>query len=237
MITLGDSKTMATLAAVTATTQSPIFPHFSNFPAEVRIQIWREALPHQMAPALHFYKPGCWCPRMLTESDEEWDRNNDELNLTLEFRYELLDHPYIEIPLVFVNHEARAIALAWMRNQGIETHFRDDDGGNDDSRQQQQRPIFFVRPFDPLYDAVYVAPDQWNEFMFSSFEQGWKLDLQGKSVDVCSNITRIAVPEALLLQRDDGGGGDPFSELFTYYSWVRVRCSQRRAARAAMGAR
>ena len=203
------------MAVPAATTQPFTFPHFSDLPAEIRNQIWRNALPYQTGPALHFYKPGCWCPRQLTESDQRWDPN-DELNLDLEFRYDLLDHPHIKIPLVFVNHEARAIALAWVREQGIETHF------HDDSKQQQKRLDFFVRPFNPMYDAVYVASDQWNEFMFSSFERSSEPDLLDKTVDVRPNITHLAVPETLLLRRDDGAGGDPFSELFEYYWWVRV---------------
>ena len=212
------------MAVPTATTQSFIFPLFSDLPAELRNQIWRNALLHQTGPALHFYKPGCWCPRQLTESDQRWDPN-DEFNLDLEFRYDLLDHPHIKIPLVFVNHEARAIALAWVCEQGIETHFRDDSSdknGDDDSKQQQQRLDYFVRPFNLMYDAVYVAPDQWNEFMFSSFNRSSEPDLLDKTVDVRPNITHLAVPEALLLRRDDGAGGDPFSELFEYYWWVRV---------------
>ena len=212
---------MAVPPAVISTTQAPTFPLFSNLPAEQRIQIWRDALPHQIGPALHFYKPGCWCPRQLTESDEGWCPD-DELNLNLEFRYDLLDHPNIEIPLVFVNHEARAIALAWVRNQGIETHCRDVDNNDDDNRQQQQRPIFFVRPFDLMYDAVYVAPDQWNEFLISSLERGYEPDLFDKMHDVHPNIVHLAVPEALLLQYDDGTGRDPFSDFFDCYWWVKV---------------
>ena len=212
------------MAVLIATTQSPMFPLFSDLPAELRNQIWRNALPYPTGPTLHFYKPGCWCPRQLTESDQRWDPN-DELNLDLEFRYDLLNHPHIEIPLISVNHESRAIALAWVREQGIETHFRDDSGdenGDNDSRQQQQRLDFFVRPFDLMNDAVYVAPDQWDEFMLSSFNRSSEPDLLDKTVDVRPNMTHLAVPEALLLRRDDGAGGDPFSELFEYYWWVRV---------------
>lgn len=88
------------------------FPFFSSLSAELRHQIWQDALPAKVEQALYFYKKGCWSPRHLTEADEEYDPENDELNLNFEFHCNLLDHILIEAPLSLINCEARSIALA-----------------------------------------------------------------------------------------------------------------------------
>ena len=92
--------------------------------------------------------------RRLSKSDEGYDPENDENNLNLEFRHDLLDDAQFEVPLVFVNREARRTALAWVRKQGIEIR----------PRENRQYPVF-VRPFDPMRDALYVALDKWHDFL------------------------------------------------------------------------
>ena len=182
------------------------FQSFSSLPAELRVQIWRDALPVRAGPALHFYKPGCWIPRYLSESEPGYYPDNNDLNLELEFHYELLDRPQIEVPLVYVNHEARSVSLAWIREQGIETHFRDD----------RRRPVF-VRPFDPSYDAIYVPLDRWHDFDREPHERLWQPDLHGKLVNMGPNLWRIAVPEALLQS-----GGDSLSDILDSYFSLRA---------------
>ena len=92
---------------------------------------------------------GVGVPDPLSKSDEEYGPEYDENILFFEFRYDLLGDAQFEVPLVFVNCEARGIALAWVREQGIELR----------SRENRQNPIF-VRPFDPMRDALYVALDK-----------------------------------------------------------------------------
>ncbi len=174
---------MAIAPAVSPST----FPLFSSFPAELRDQIWQESLPEKIRPALHFYKKGCWCPRRLSESDNAYDAENDENNLNFEFRHDLLDNAEFDVPLAFVNHEARAIALAWIREQGIEIRRRGD----------RQFPIF-VRPFDPAHDALYVPLDKWDDFLREPDDRLFQPDLFEKRVDIEPRITRIAVSETLL---------------------------------------
>ena len=170
-----------------ATTNCSTFPLFSSLPRELRNQIWRDALPDKVGPALYFYRKGCWCPRRLSKSDEEYDSENDENNLNFEFRHDLLDDNQFEIPLVFVNREARDMALAWVREQGIEIRPRED----------KQYPVF-VRSFDPLRDALYIALDKWDDFLCEPEDRLSQSDLFEQLVDIKSDLTRIAVPEALL---------------------------------------
>ena len=171
-----------------ATTSSYTFPLFSSLPPELRNQIWRNALPDKVGPALYFYRKGCWCPRRLAKSDKGYDPDNDEHNLNFEFRHDLLDDAQFEVPIVFVNHEARGIALAWVREQGIEIR----------PHANQQYPPVFVRPFDPMRDAVYIALDKWDYFLCEPYDRQFQPDVYEQLINIETDITRIAVPQALL---------------------------------------
>lgn len=170
-----------------AASNPPTFPLFTSLPRELRDQIWRDALPEKLGPALSFYKKGCWCPRRLSEFDEGYDPENDENNLNFEFRHDLLDDIQFEMPLIYVNREARDLAFAWVREKGIWMRPRED----------RQYPVF-VRPFDPMRDALYVALDKWDDFLREPDDRLFQPDLFDQLVDTNSDLTRIAVPEALL---------------------------------------
>lgn len=171
-----------------ASLEQPTFSLFPSLAPELRDRIWRDAMPGKVGPALYFYRKGCWSPRHLLQSDEEYNPENDELNLNFEFRHDLLDVVQFKVPLFFVNHEARNIALAWVRAHGIEIRARED----------RQFPVF-VCPFDPTRDVLYIALDKWDEFLREPDDRCFQQDLLGQLVIVKSaNITRIAVPEALL---------------------------------------
>jgi hypothetical protein len=193
--------------AVTAT-DSSIFTLFSGLAQELRDQIWRDALPDQTGSALYFYKKGCWCSRRLTESDLTYDPENDELNLIFEWCHGLLDDVQFELPLIFANREARSIALDWLREQGIEIR----------SREDRQQPVF-VRAFDPMRDALYVALDKWDEFLCDPDDRFFQADLEGLNATIETSLTRLAVPEALLHSEY---WVTTLQELFRYFYRVEV---------------
>ncbi|KAL9630073.1 MAG: hypothetical protein Q9164_006597 [Protoblastenia rupestris] len=170
-----------------AATNSSRFPLFSSLPPELRNQTWRNALPEKLGPALYFYRKGCWCPRRLSESDEGYDPENDENNLNFEFRHDLLDDVQFEVALVFVNREARGIALAWVREQGIEIR----------RRENRQYPVF-VRPFNPIRDALYIELNKWMDFLCEPDDRRFQPDLFEQLLVTETDLKRIAVPEALL---------------------------------------
>ena len=170
-----------------AATKPSTFPLFTSLPRELRDQIWRDALPDKVGPALSFYRKGCWCPRRLSDSNLGYDPENDENNLNFEFRHDLLDDIQFEIPLVYVNREARDLAFAWLREHGIQIRPRED----------RQYPVF-VRPFDPMRDALYVALNRWDDFLCEPDDRLSQSDLFEQLVDIKSDLTRIAVPAALL---------------------------------------
>ena len=85
-------KTLLLMLIATAATNSSTSPRLSSLPAELRNRIWRDALPDKDGPALYFYRKRCWCPRRLLKSDEGYDDSDEQSNLHLEFRHDLVDH-------------------------------------------------------------------------------------------------------------------------------------------------
>ncbi|KAI0880279.1 uncharacterized protein GGS22DRAFT_175631 [Annulohypoxylon maeteangense] len=185
---------------------SPVFSPFSFLPPELRDQIWRDALPGEFGPALFIYRKGYWRPRHLTESDEGFDPSNDEHNLNFEFRYDLLDDVQFELPLAFVNREARDIALAWAREQGFKAR----------PRKDSQYPLF-QRPFDPSRDGLFVPYDKWDEFRCEPDDRLWEPDLYGKLVSIETDPTCIAIPEELFRKEEA-----LISEMLRYFYHIEV---------------
>ena len=181
------------------------FTLFPRLAPELRNKIWRNTLP-DVGPALYFYKKGCWCPRRLSESDEGYNPENDELNLNFEFFHNLLYDTQFEVPLAFINHEARSIALDWARNRSMDLRPR--KGG--------QHPVF-VRHFDPARDVLYVALEDWNDFLYEADERMHQPDLEGEHLSCGSYITRIAVPEAVLQNK-----ADTLTDIFRWFLGIEV---------------
>lgn len=183
------------------TTQAE-FPLFSRLPAELRNQIWQDALPDKIGQLLYFYKKGCWCPRRVVEGEQGYDPDNDELNLAFEFRHELLDPVKIDVPGYFVSRESHSISSAWVRGQGLKLFSRKDE-------------LIFVRPFHPLLDTLYVPLEKWNDFISEPYDRTFQPDLLYRALN-CPGIyfTRIAIPRALLEKNRDP---DPLPAFFDWY--------------------
>lgn len=93
------------------------FPGFPDLPPELRNKIWRAALPADIGRPLYFYRTRpYWCPRRLEESDPAFLKDVGEM--AMDFRTDLLGNDEeLDVRLVFVNREARAIALFWLEKQ------------------------------------------------------------------------------------------------------------------------
>lgn len=194
-------------AMAAATTTSSMFSLFSDLPPELRDQIWRDALPEKLGPGLYFYKKGCWRPRRLTASDVGYDPVRDDLNLVFEFRHDLLDATQFEMPLAYVNREARGIALAWIREQDMAIRPRDD------------KPLYpiYRRSFDPMRDALYIPLEEWENCLAEPYDRMFEPDLINRNVDFIPDVKRIAVSEALL-RREAAALG----EMFHHFFWLKV---------------
>jgi len=168
------------------------FPLFPTLPFELRDQIWHDAFPESIGPALYFYRGrGCWAPRVLVEGDPTF-RPDHPGDLAFEFRTELLGQDSRwEIALAFVNWEARRIAVAWLRAHDIEMR-----------PQKDGRPPLFVRPFQPDVDTLYVARDKWEAFCSEPTDRMSEPDLTDTNVDLGSTLVQIAIPEELFFDSE-----------------------------------
>lgn len=155
------------------------FPFFSSLAPELRDQIWRCALPEEdVGPTLFLYKKGCWYPRGVPP------------DLVLEFRHDLLDPLGFDLPHVFVNHEARRIALAWIDKQ----RGRIVPQPKGDSQHPR-----FTRHFDPTQDILCITPSMWPDFLLEAVDRIALPDLAEHAVRFESSITRVALPKAVIL--------------------------------------
>lgn len=176
------------------------FSHFPRLPPELRLQIWHYLLPDKDGVALSPYRRWCWQPRRLSKSDERYSVD-DEDNLEVIFRHDLINIE-VKVPLFFVNREARSIALAWTRKQGIKLQFCED----------RQCPVF-VRPFDPLYDVLYIAQDKIQDFCLEPWDRLEQPDSIGKTAWFSLYLANMAIPEGVVWEK-----GSELSDVFSLYS-------------------
>lgn len=167
------------------TTTDPTFPIFSRLPPELRNRVWIEALPAKDPPALFIYKQDCWAPRWVYSHEEGYIPGED--NLYLEFRHEQLEPVEVDIPLAFVNREARSIAFTWAKDQGIGILVR-----------HNGRNPTFTRRFQRTYDAMYIPYDKWHGAIQGPLDRIFQPDLMGQLSRPGLGLTHMAIPEALL---------------------------------------
>ncbi|KAK7744642.1 hypothetical protein SLS53_003529 [Cytospora paraplurivora] len=185
------------------------FTLFPDLPLELRIQIWQDALPDTIGPGLYSYRPGCWEPRLLTESDYNYTPGDDSMNWALNFHYDRLGSARLNIALVLVNREARDVALDWAARQDVEI------------RQTGDSQVL-IRHFDPERDCMYVSLDDWDAFQREELEVQWNLNNWEISYHIECHVTRIAVPEAIFTHKDATWRGlddffDGFSSIQALY--------------------
>ncbi|KAK3317162.1 hypothetical protein B0T19DRAFT_389975 [Cercophora scortea] len=198
------------------------FPLFQLLPAELSDRIWNDALPGDALPEnfnirsfLNVYRKGCWQPRHLTPAEPGFDATNDENNLTLEFRHQLLGGLQFEIPLAFVNNEARRVVLAWIRRlDEFGTKFLMRARVSSGDACATRDPVW-VRPFNLWQDALYIPAESWADFLAEPVNRLFEPDLLERTVDVRQRIGQIAISEALFRKE-----AESLSEILDYYSYI-----------------
>lgn len=173
------------LPIVPSKVMATTFTCFLNLPGELRNQIWRETLSIDIEPALFLFKPGLWGPRLLEESEECYTPNKDEWNWTFHWNYRLLDEPHLDIPLVFVNREARSIALEWILEAGIKF-------------LENNHRIHFTRSWAMFDDILYIPADQTQQFVLDAVDRFSQPDIEGRNFQGSLSPFHLAVPEAVL---------------------------------------
>ncbi|KAI1300031.1 hypothetical protein F5Y03DRAFT_408561 [Xylaria venustula] len=160
------------------------FHSFIKLPAELRNEIWSYAsyaILGDLKPALYAYKQGCWRGRWLLPCEQDHHRV-DPVNRTLEFYPHLLDKARAEVSLALVNREAHSFVVKWAQRSGYRPCIR-------------QGQFFFLRPFLPDRDAVFLCESDW----YSLDLDAWgEIHRRGRSLFVEPGLTRIALPKTLL---------------------------------------
>ena len=133
------------------------------------------------------FKPDLWGLLHLEEGEKGYDPDDDDINWYFQWNYQLLDEPHLDIPLVFVNREARSIALDWIQKNDIKIRF-----------QQSSRRLIFTRSWAMFEDILYVPADQAHQFAWDPVNRFRQPDMQDRSYAGRVAPWHLAVPEAVL---------------------------------------
>ncbi|CAH0046445.1 unnamed protein product [Clonostachys solani] len=131
----------------------PEFTVFRNLPSEIRIKIWKDALPGRdwvFEPLIFPFQRGCWKIETKVTPSEREDVPEPFIESFWKFDDSLLDKPQCKVNIGAVNREARDVAIAWVRTLG-------------GSPNNTLNPVF-IRPFVGSSDGLYVSADQWEGF-------------------------------------------------------------------------
>lgn len=165
--------TMSFLTAPTAT-----FHLFSNLAAELRNQIWHDALSGATTPALVPWKPGFW----FFQGAPDIER--------LHAHDSIIEVPF-KMPTALVSREARSIALAYVRDLRLKTIARGHD----------QVPVF-TRPFDRLKDALLMQPSEIGAISWEAAKRLFQDDMENIPHSTYSDLKSIAM-SATALRREN----------------------------------
>jgi len=103
-------------AIVDMATEFTLFPQLIT---ELRLEIWRFALPDLLRRPLYRYKVGCW---VIEEVGPQYEGDTLDPNgerLLERFDTSLLRPLHIPLPLYSVNREARDVAAKWLKEQEL----------------------------------------------------------------------------------------------------------------------
>ncbi|POR36667.1 Uncharacterized protein TPAR_03129 [Tolypocladium paradoxum] len=143
-----------------------VFTRFPQLPAELRRQIWFEALPND-GPAVYLYN---WRWRLKYEDPGGEQALHDGIDR----------ERYVEVcsvpEVAFVNREARAAVGEWARARGYTMRFREETQGH-----------CIIRPWDLQRDMLYVGRDQWETFCEHPYDET-------PYGDMAASIRHLAIP-------------------------------------------
>lgn len=169
--------------------------------------IWQYAVPRYMNAVLHVNLDGqAWDRKVLTEADIDynWDRPYESANISLVFYTERLCQARYEVPMAFACKESYQVVRTWAGNQGVQAH----------TNTQRSFP-YFVRPFDPSRDTLYIPTWTFGDFLMSQYERASQPDMiQQIYHHNATSLRSLAVHHTLLRE------GDWAMTTFDIYFWV-----------------
>ena len=181
------------------------FPKFSSLAAELRIQIWQQALfDFEDGPALFDYHHIWLRMYFLQPSDTDWDPEGGYANESLAITTSPRALTRVPIPIAYVNREARSIAQKWW----VVHRRRPGDvpsctGRYDGENGPLPPPPLFARTFDRTRDTIFVNEGHWRSFYRAPAD----VYMQGMPdrMPVGRCFPRVAVPRALFKTKDNPG--------------------------------
>ncbi|GAM88649.1 hypothetical protein ANO11243_066830 [Dothideomycetidae sp. 11243] len=195
------------------------FSLFSRLPLELRILIWRFALPESVGQILCPYRESFWrIERLLPgnpgyedhepNSEDEEDIDYFKPQFRQRFRYDLFGRAWIAIPAYYVNQEARTVATDWMQKNEFANYCPAPN-----KPRRSITPLVFVRPLDLCRDAIYIPLHE-----FSTFESPRSLPQIYNCFDRHSDAKQFAVSERLLYRHQ----GEIAETLLRNHPYVKV---------------
>ena len=143
---------------------------FCRLPLELRLQIWREALPGLIGSTLHLYKKGRLSieEKLAIFSFAGCVPVSTDLVTAAELRLKSLDEDVsFDLPLLSVCTESREVALRWIKQEGV--HLSSFKGC-----------CIGQRPFCTNRDALYITDATEPAFETEAFDYvGRNLWLRG----------------------------------------------------------
>lgn len=131
-------------------TQFTLFP---DLIPELRLMIWRLALPTSSQRLLYPYKHGCWTCEDFGLGP---DANIEDLYLQLDTS--LLEPLRVELPLYAVNREARDVTLEYFKRHKVTV-------------QRSSNGLEVLRPFDPRSDTVFLPTLDMERFIWEAYNR------------------------------------------------------------------
>lgn len=141
------------------------FTLFPKLITELRLEIWRLALPTPIPRLLYPYKKGCW---VWEDFGLEPDPNGEDLYLR--FDTILLEPLRIQLPLYSVNREARNVTLEYLQKHKATV-------------SRISRAAFeILRPFDARSDIMFLPTADIEAFVMEPIDRLHEPDLLGRHV-------------------------------------------------------
>ncbi|KAF2148866.1 hypothetical protein K461DRAFT_297353 [Myriangium duriaei CBS 260.36] len=158
------------------------FPRFQELPVELRLQVWRFALPCDTGPYLVEYD--------VFDSEDDEDGQGHWFKHPVNGKDGSQRHEYIPthggrlfpLPLAFANRESRFVAKGWVQKHNA--HF------NQKSSEMKGMPMF-LSPADLQVDTLYIDNgEKWWDFGDCS---------ETRATNPFTDLQRIAISEDLLV--------------------------------------
>lgn len=150
------------------------FTLFPQLITELRLEIWRLALPTPFKRPIYHFRRGCW---VLSNLDLELDPNGEDLDL--KFDLNLLSPLQIRIPIYSVNREARDVAVKHIQQHNLVV-----------TRSSTEYGPKIYRHFDHRTDVMFLPHTDVENFVMEAIDRRNQPDLLDRYVGISFPVLR-----------------------------------------------